>query len=852
MMTKQQTKGIHLLPELPVSQLKISTGLSQSLFNMLRISVSQSGIGQIIDKSLDGINYMIMSVKGILKQTFVILFFSSVFIITACGSSDDPKDPVNEDPVATSDTFSVNNASTTQLNLAINDSDADGTLDLTSIAIITAASNGSLQINSDGTVSYTHNGTATLSDSFTYTIQDNNAATSNTATVSITISPATVNVQAGIYDTTVVEGADNLEFAITLLSASSKAVSLDYTTENGTAIAGTDFLATSGTLQFTPGTLRQFVTVSVLNNPATSTTSSRSMQLVLSNPQFAEIVDTFAIGTIVDKDSMSINTTYDHNWSPIGAFTNAAKCGTDCHKASDPTLTFNNKDISPGTQWRHSVMANAFVDPYWQAAVEDEVDTFPHLAGFIEDTCTRCHAPMGRTDAYHTNTNLDVDGFFRFNTAKDQMHSREGVSCTVCHQIDVNASSISGGFNIPGDQSADYKNINGPYNNPVGNNMFAQTGYTPIANNLISSSELCATCHTLYTPSLDPDTGSPNGINFLEQGPHLEWQNSVYASGQSQEAQCQDCHMPEPTAVYTTPISLMPPWAPDRSPYSQHTLVGGNTHLLEILRDYRSELGIKLATTVSGFDEQIALTQEFLNTATTLSISPLVTNSNNLDFNIAVTNNAGHKMPSAYPSRRMWLHVTVTDNNSNIIFESGKPDSRGYLSTDETRLKADCMSAHKLEGFDSSLCYEPHRDVINDPSQIAIYETVLGDSQNNITHTLLQGASYLKDNRIPPLGFTNAKAATIEPQTIPAGVTGDNDFNCLNSNEGCGTDTVHYQVNIANQAGPFTVTTRLLYQATQPAFVDGMHNSGDRVNRFKVMYDAVPPSVEILAEATKS
>jgi hypothetical protein len=42
----------------------------------------------------------------------------------------------------------------------------------------------------------------------------------------------------------------------------------------------------------------------------------------------------------------------------------------------------------------------------------------------------------------------------------------------------------------------------------------------------------------------------------------------------------------------------------------------------------------------------------------------------------------------------------------------------------------------------------------------------------------------------------------------------------------------------------------LLYQATQPGFVDGMHTDGDRVNRFKVMYDAVPPSVEELAKAT--
>jgi hypothetical protein len=193
----------------------------------------------------------------------------------------------------------------------------------------------------------------------------------------------------------------------------------------------------------------------------------------------------------------------------------------------------------------------------------------------------------------------------------------------------------------------------------------------------------------------------------------------------------------------------------------------------------------------------------------------------------------------------------VKDGANQIIFESGRPDARGYISTDEARLKADCMAGHKLEGFDSSLCYEPHRDVINDPAQVAIYETVLGDVHGDITHTLLQAASYLKANRIPPVGFTNSKAAIIESQTIPAGfVTGDNDFNCIITSEGCGTDTVHYQVNIEGRSGPYMVESRLLYQATQPGFVDGMHNTGDRVNRFKVMYDAVPPTVEVLDTAT--
>ncbi len=758
--------------------------------------------------------------------------------------------PGNIAPVAVVDAFTVINASTTPFNLVANDSDADDGLDITSIVIVADPANGMVVVNVDGTVNYTHNGSNTASDSFSYTIKDISGAVSNIANVEITVSPP--GVQVGIYDSTVVEGADDLEFVISLSAASAETVIVDYTTSNGTALAGTDYSATSGTVQFVPGEVRKFVTVSVLSNTVAQTDTSKNLQLVLSDPQNAQLSIDTGTGTIIDREKMSTDSIFDHNWSPVGVFSGAVICA-DCHTSNGTIMQFDKtdvslstNDISPSTQWKHSVMANAFNDPYWQAAVEDEVDSFPHLSGFIEDTCTKCHAPMGRTHAYHVDPELTE---YRMDTARAENHAREGVSCTACHQMQENGTD-SGGYIISGDTTN--KVIFGPYANPRTNPMLGNTTYTPVNSEHVESSELCASCHTLYTPSLDPDTGAPTGINFLEQGPYLEWQNSVYATGQAQEAQCQDCHMPVPSDTYETVISTRPPGnqLSPRQPFGQHTLVGGNAHLLEILRDYSTELGIANTTSTAGFDDQIALTRNFLGSAAEVAVSTLATDGNNLEFNVEVTNNAGHKIPSAYPSRRVWLHVVVK-SAGQTIFESGKPDSRGYISTDIIRLKADCMSAHKLEGFDSSLCYEPHRDVINDQSQVAIYETVLGDVNNNITHTLLQGAKYLKDNRIPPAGFTNSKATTIEPQTVPSGVAGDNDFNCVSSGEGCGKDSVHYQVNTDGQSGPYTVEVSLLYQATQPGFVDGMHNVGDRVNRFKVMYDAVPPSVEVLATASK-
>lgn len=97
--------------------------------------------------------------------------------------------PTNDPPVALNDTANVAEGGTVNINVAANDSDADGTLNLGSIIIVQQPVNGTATVNNNGTVTYTHNGSETTSDTFTYTIKDNLGATSNTATVNITVSP---------------------------------------------------------------------------------------------------------------------------------------------------------------------------------------------------------------------------------------------------------------------------------------------------------------------------------------------------------------------------------------------------------------------------------------------------------------------------------------------------------------------------------------------------------------------------------------------------------------------------------------------------------------------------------------
>jgi|GEM_PF-1572990 hypothetical protein len=96
---------------------------------------------------------------------------------------------VNDVPIATVDSFTVNEGSTTNLNLARNDTDADDGLDLTSITIVAGPANGAIVINADGTVDYTHDGSETVADSFTYNINDASGATSTVGTVNLSINP---------------------------------------------------------------------------------------------------------------------------------------------------------------------------------------------------------------------------------------------------------------------------------------------------------------------------------------------------------------------------------------------------------------------------------------------------------------------------------------------------------------------------------------------------------------------------------------------------------------------------------------------------------------------------------------
>ncbi len=94
-----------------------------------------------------------------------------------------------------------------------------------------------------------------------------------------------------------------LVFTATLSHASSRTVTVDYATSDGTAVAGSDYTAASGALTFNAGDTSQTVQVTVLTDSEDE--SQETLTLTLSNPSQATLDDATGTGAIENGESSS-------------------------------------------------------------------------------------------------------------------------------------------------------------------------------------------------------------------------------------------------------------------------------------------------------------------------------------------------------------------------------------------------------------------------------------------------------------------------------------------------------------------------------------------------------------------
>ena len=470
------------------------------------------------------------------------------------------------------------------------------------------------------------------------------------------------------------------------------------------------------------------------------------------------------------------------------------------------------------------MMANSARDPYWHAAVRREVLDHPTAQAAIEDKCSTCHMPMARFDAAAAGGQGQV--FANLAPASPQHDlAADGVSCTVCHQISAENlgehASFDGGFAI--EASTDSRVAFGPHDVDSGRQALMRSAATfrPSVGTHIQRSELCATCHTLFTTALD-EAGQQIGT-LPEQVPYQEWLHSDYRATNS----CQSCHMPEVAAEAPIASVLGQP----RPNVSQHTFLGANAFMLDILRRNRGELGVKALP--QELEAAATETRAFLSTrAATLAIAAARRTALGLELELDVNSTTGHKLPTAYPSRRAWLHVVVRDAAGHIVFESGAVRPDGSIAGNDN--DADAQR------------FEPHYETLTAPDHVQIYEAIMVDSRDAVTTGLLRGVRFIKDNRLLPRGF---EKATAEPEVAVRGAAvEDRDFVA-------GRDRVRYSIPLnTGVPAPLTVEAELLYQSISYRWAENLRAYGaEETQRFGRYYaENAAASAAVIATATAS
>jgi hypothetical protein len=516
----------------------------------------------------------------------------------------------------------------------------------------------------------------------------------------------------------------------------------------------------------------------------------------------------------------------DHGKHLQPAFQTSDRC-IACHNGLS---TPSGQDVSIGFAWRASIMANSSRDPYWQASVRRESIDHPQSQAAIEDECSVCHMPITRYEAKLRGSTGEVFSHLPFDADKKKdREAQDGVSCSVCHQIAKDRlgtrESFNGGFVIQPPESGDLHPEYGPFDIEKGNQTIMRTstgGFRPTNDLHIRDAQLCATCHQLYTKALGQD-GKVIG-ELPEQMPYLEWFHSDYRDKQS----CQECHMP--VVSESTPISRV--LGISREGLHRHVFVAGNFFLQGMLNQYRDDLSVEALPQElkSAAEGTIAFLQA---KSAQIRIESIDLRSGRLRAEVVVENLGGHKLPTAYPSRRAWLHVVVRDHNQRILFESGGLNPDGSIRGNNN----DADPAR----------FEPHYREIASGDQVQIYESILKDPAGHVTTGLLSAIGYLKDNRLLPHGFD--KRSADKDIAVYGAAADDPDFT------GAG-DRVRYSVEVGNAPGPFQIEAELWYQPIGYRWANNLkpYNAASEPKRFNTYYDSMSSSTAVVlvrAEAAR-
>lgn len=332
-------------------------------------------------------------------------------------------------------------------------------------------------------------------------------------------------------------------------------------------------------------------------------------------------------------------------------------------------------------QWKGSMHNLSLADKIY---IEAALDGLKGLTdkGEIEEAelCQKCHTPVGFITGYPKKTSDNIK--------KIPELASKGIQCDFCHSI-TGAKEIYNAMYkyAPGNGEENPGIKRGPFKDSAAD--YHKSEYSEFH----TKSEFCGTCHDVKHVAFG---------TWLETTFH-EWEKSPYKKS---GVQCQDCHMyqrPGHPATGSTPREKNPGTAAagsvKRDHIFTHYFAGGNT-----------------AIPLMNKNKTLAkMAEDRLKNAVVIKIDPKP-DGNKIVVRL-LNNGAGHEVPTGLTNvRQVWLKMIVKDNKGKVIFKTGVPDSKGYIS-------------------DNSI----------------IYNTVFGDGKGKPVDNVAKAKEILKDRRLKPM-----------------------------------------------------------------------------------------------------
>ncbi len=324
-----------------------------------------------------------------------------------------------------------------------------------------------------------------------------------------------------------------------------------------------------------------------------------------------------------DVQDLGADAGVDAEAPPIG-YASPEYCGS-CHQ-------------SHYEQWRGSMHAYAVKDPVFRAM---NTKGIAETDGRLDQFCVQCHAPVASLK--NMLPVIERDGVKTMDLDLENPFVGHGVQCVTCHSIE----------SVEGTQNAQFTLSEQTYFGATGS--AAANEAHPVQRSALfadpaQKSILCGTCH---------DVLNPNGARL--EATFSEWYANAYNAPRdpSRHRTCQDCHMPTYQGRITRdgPVKEL----------HAHTFVGVDQALIPGF---------------PGKEEQARLVRQLLQDCAILEVrNNGLDDDGNLVLVASVENiNNGHNLPSGSTAdRQVWVHLRVTDQAGDLLFESGMLDANGDL-----------------------------------------------------------------------------------------------------------------------------------------------------------------------------